>query len=76
MVLDSAPGREVMTARKSCMTTQAIAAAVCGLGLSAYRRREENQDEFQVGELERLYGAMGTDGRDTLADWVCKKFSR
>ena len=75
MILESTPGREVRTARKSCMPTQAIAAGVCGLGLSAYRNREENQDDFSIGELRRLYRAMGTDGKDTLADWVVKNFS-
>ena len=75
MILESTPGREVRTARQSCMPTQAIAAGVCGLGLSAYRNREANQDEFQVGELRKLYRAMGTDGKDTLAAWLLKNFS-
>lgn len=75
MILESIPGREVRTARQSCMPTQAIAAGVCGLGLSAYRRREENQDEFQIGELRKLYKAMGTDGKDTLESWIAKNFS-
>lgn len=74
MILESTPGREVRTARQSCMPTQAIAAGVCGLGLSAYRRREENPEEFQVGELRKLYRAMGTDGKDTLMAWILKNF--
>ena len=74
MILEAVPGREIMTARKSAIPTQKIAAAVCGLGLSAYMARENDQDKFELGELTLLYNALGTDGQDTIAAYVSKKF--
>ena len=74
MVLESLPGEEVRTARKSAIPTQRIAASVCGMGLNAYLNRENDQEKFQIGELRMLYGSLGTDGRDTIAAWVRKIF--
>ena len=74
MVLETVEGREVRTARKSAIPTQVIAARVCGLGETAYNRREISQMEFKVGELARLYAALGTDGKDTMRAWLQKTF--
>lgn len=76
MILEAVPGREVRTARKSAITTQGIAARVCGIGETAYNRRELDQEKFEVGELRRLYAELGTDGRDTLWAWLEKIFPR
>lgn len=74
MILEATPGKEVREARRSAITTQRIAASVCGLGLSAYMSREADQDSFKMRELKKLYKAVGTDGKDTIADWLVKNF--
>jgi len=74
MILETTPGNEVKVARKSAMTTQRIAASVCGLGMNAYLNRENDQDSFEVGTLKKLYDNLGTDGKDTIRDWLGKKF--
>ena len=74
MILEAAPGREIRIARQSAIPTQKIAATVCGLGLSAYMARENDQDEFKIGELKLLYDNLGTDGQDTIAAYIAKKF--
>ena len=76
MILEAVPGREVRTARKSAITTQGIAARVCGIGETAYNRREIDQMKFEIGELSKLYAALGTDGKDTIWAWLEKIFSR
>lgn len=75
MILEAAPGREIRVARQSAIPTQRIAAKVCGLGLSAYMARENDQDSFELGTLEMLFDALGTDGQDTIAAYVGKKFT-
>ena len=75
MILEAEPGGEIRMARKSAIATQSIAASVCGLGLSAYVRREKDQEEFTIGELKRLYSVLGTDGKDTIAAYMAKIFS-
>ncbi len=74
MILAAKPGFEIREARRSAIPTQRAAAAACGIGLSAYRSREADQDRFTLGELKRLYASVGTDGRDTIADYVAKNF--
>ena len=74
MIIKAEPGREVYEARRSAMPTQAEAAEVCGLGLSAYMARENDQGKFKVEELARLHAALGNDGRDTIAAWLQKIF--
>jgi len=74
MILEATPGREIRAARRSAIPTQRIAASVCGLGLSAYRAREEDQDRFTIGDLKRLYANVGTDGKDTIAAYMAKNF--
>lgn len=74
MILEAAEGREVRTARRSTIPTQDIAASVCGLGETAYNRRELDQDKFRVGELRRLYSKLGRDGKDTMHAWLEKIF--
>lgn len=74
MILEATPGQEIRVARRSAIPTQRIAASVCGLGLSAYRAREADQDSFTLGELRKLYANVGTDGKDTIADFMAKNF--
>lgn len=74
MILEANPGDEIRTARKSAMTTQRIAASVCGLGMNAYINREKDQDQFKLGELKKLYAACGTDGKDTIAAYMAENF--
>ena len=75
MILESASGNEVRTARKSAIPTQKMAGAIIGKSLVTYNHLEQQQDNFTIGDLEKLYKHLGTDGKDTLAAWVQKKFT-
>lgn len=74
MILEAVSGSEIKVARRSAIPTQKIAASVIGRGETSYNALENNQGEFTVSELKRLYDNLGRDGKDTIRAWVAKIF--
>lgn len=75
MILEAQEGQELRTARKSAVPTQVMAAAILDMTPPTYIKLEKNQDTIRLGELEKLFNVLGTDGKDTIKAWLAKKFS-
>lgn len=65
---------QVRQAREACGIGKRVAAQIIGLrSNSMYNKREENPDEFSIGEFFKLYYELDDFARSRLWDYLEEK---